>query len=1100
MDISIRQTLDTTKVPYGVLYNRVYGWSNLAHQQVVEASSRDRLITSWSDLYTASYNFGNSLTYAQFREHLVDYELNHTLPLIAIQYNFGLIDTVQQNPDSLVVDSLATSTDTAQVWAIGNNKLAKFINQQARLVGLYGTEVNQNTDVAIVADNLLLLQNTGNNITRYKIYNDGVLIATLLPNTKQVVQFSKAGNAVLTIVCELNNGELITSTQTLAVAPHKKIRAACGNDYHAFIESAIAFKGYDESVATTTILDYHVYYKYLNTAKTNCGDKITKPIFFLDGFDAGNGRNYEKIYNQYMTTDRKVFAKRGDVAEDLRARGYDLIVVNFPKLGEEIAWNDGTNPNIKVPETVHTASNTIVNRKNRDGGADYIERNAMAFVALVQHVNGLVATNAIGSGFAPEPLVIVGPSMGGQISRYALAYMEKQFVNTTLPVWKHKCRLWVSFDSPHEGANIAICAQQALNHMGDFFGQPAAIDNYNLQLRSPAARQLLIEQLDGLNGSATFHQNYYFGTSNNGFDALNTNGVFGSHGYPLDCRKIALVNGSRDGLEIQAPGTEVAFLRGVDKVGLGTVVLNFHMRFMENTGGINNTFEGYNMSSWPSLPGWHWTNYTNLTFFSPTANLFRSRTYQERDWNYWTLLPPGVPCTALNIAVWTLMYWAPQHFVHDKIFKYRSNFSTKNKNPHGSMDAVPGGMIDIIGQIMHPLDTIAHKNSKVTDMTFTDNACFIPVISSLGFKNSNFKWNKKISDRNLICNNGNETYFDNYYAPAVICNNGNETYFDNYYAPAVNEDHVTITDASYAWTIAELAKGRKGSDCISLCGVDKIVGNDFLCLNTTMTYTLSSFISLGVTSGTVTTWTHSAGLQITPDPLNPNNKVFVTALPTAGQTEWIKAVVQNPCGSEKIEIIKEIHSGAIVYTLTYQKLCPACCNYVAVVKCNNPWASAMYEWSDNGIYNSATASNTHGLYKPGASSSSCGAKVWVRIKDNCFNFTPLFSVFDCNAFKPEPGCLPKKDDDIVNTEFIGQEVSAFPNPSNDVWHVEIPNYLNKQIKMSLYDATGKEILNNEFKNLDKGLIDIDAKNLSPNIYLLKVLIDDRVFHIKLIKK
>ena len=56
------------------------------------------------------------------------------------------------------------------------------------------------------------------------------------------------------------------------------------------------------------------------------------------------------------------------------------------------------------------------NGKEIDGGADYIERNAMNHITLYQKLNNELIDNG-----SNEELVIIGPSMGGQISRYALA-------------------------------------------------------------------------------------------------------------------------------------------------------------------------------------------------------------------------------------------------------------------------------------------------------------------------------------------------------------------------------------------------------------------------------------------------------------------------------------------------------------------------------------------------------------------------------------------------------------------------------------------------------------------------------------------------------
>ncbi|MEJ7683709.1 MAG: hypothetical protein WKG06_38785 [Segetibacter sp.] len=86
--------------------------------------------------------------------------------------------------------------------------------------------------------------------------------------------------------------------------------------------------------------------------------------------------------------------------DELTDAGNDAVVLNFP------VYKIGVNPD--------------GSDRNRDGGTDYIERNAMVLVKLIKDINQTLIAN---SSF--EKITIVGPSMGGMIARYALAYMEK---------------------------------------------------------------------------------------------------------------------------------------------------------------------------------------------------------------------------------------------------------------------------------------------------------------------------------------------------------------------------------------------------------------------------------------------------------------------------------------------------------------------------------------------------------------------------------------------------------------------------------------------------------------------------------------------------
>ncbi|MBJ2175800.1 hypothetical protein JBL43_16215 [Aureibaculum sp. A20] len=355
-----------------------------------------------------------------------------------------------------------------------------------------------------------------------------------------------------------------------------------------FIISDYSFKGYEESFAFNGRSDYRIFYDKIKNDKV-----LNKPLIIIDGFDPqdkrkilrcdydfyreGKDRAVEDVMNYYNLNDA------GELEEiplinQLRLKGYDVIIVNNTNYCVEVA-------------APHAISTDLYDEENNrctqpgwnliDGGADYIERNGLNLVSLIQHINTAVATNG-----SNEELVIVGPSMGGQISRYALAYMEKNQI-------PHNTRLWVSVDSPHLGANIPMGAQALLNLLKED-GNDKATEFYEKQLGSVAARQQLIEfhqqrggnyhlvNQDNLNGrvasqgfprddGSEFYRKYYNNLQNNGLE--------GSDGYPQNLRKIALVNGSLTGskaLKDNATGnvfgaydansTQTVNIRGFNKV------------------------------------------------------------------------------------------------------------------------------------------------------------------------------------------------------------------------------------------------------------------------------------------------------------------------------------------------------------------------------------------------------------------------------------------------------------------------------------------------------------------------------------------------------
>jgi len=248
---------------------------------------------------------------------------------------------------------------------------------------------------------------------------------------------------------------------------------------------------------------------------------LDKPIIVVDGFDPGDSRDIAGLYSLLDFTGS---SGSQNLADLVRAEGFDVIILNFPVY-------------------VRAADGATV-----DGGTDFIERNAMLLVELLDIINTAKAGNN------PEQNVIIGPSMGGLISRYALNYMEANMLDADT-------RLYMSFDSPHHGANVPIGLQHQLNFLAYNGTQPIAevqplIDSF---LKSPAARQLLVDHFEAhlQSGSAvnfdptlTLPQAHPFRTQ---FES-NINS-FNLSGFPENTRNVAIINGSGIGSSYFAMGS-----------------------------------------------------------------------------------------------------------------------------------------------------------------------------------------------------------------------------------------------------------------------------------------------------------------------------------------------------------------------------------------------------------------------------------------------------------------------------------------------------------------------------------------------------------------
>jgi hypothetical protein len=224
----------------------------------------------------------------------------------------------------------------------------------------------------------------------------------------------------------------------------------------------------------------------------NGNTDFTRPVIISDGFDPGNIRDLSEIYD---------IVNQQSMVDTLRQRGYDLVLVNF------------------------------------NGGDDYIQRNAMLIVKLIQDINARM--QSAGTMKPANQIAVVGPSMSGLITRYALKYMEQNNI-------PHNVRNWIAFDSPMKGANVPLGVQHWLR----FYAEEAEVSGAQdaLQtLQGPAAKQMLTYYYTATSGQSAGHHSLYTSF----FNEIN------SMGFPQQTRIVAIANGSGYGNgQPYTPGTQ----------------------------------------------------------------------------------------------------------------------------------------------------------------------------------------------------------------------------------------------------------------------------------------------------------------------------------------------------------------------------------------------------------------------------------------------------------------------------------------------------------------------------------------------------------------
>ncbi len=690
---SLTSSLDKSSLTSDILYNRVTSFAKLASYNTTEnnTSNRKHFEQSFSELYRASKQ-EKLMTVEQLRN---EYSFDKNKVEIGILNT--VFHTLNYNNEDESLNGVSLDTIQNKFLAIPNKEI--FIAHNKTIIAPLKSYAKGENITYIFKNSLIFNINPDKNIAQltanfgagvaYTIIQDGVLITNEI-----TVNYSEQGNKELIFDIVYSDNTTLTTKASIYTSPEPE-------DEPYSVTATIPFPGYEDGdIPLYGSLEYRVFYH-------TGGSTLQKPLIFIDGFDPLDKRKIlrsemenpsdftkpsieELISNYQYPNDPN---PPTSFLNELQDKGYDVIIVNHP---------------------IHKLPiNGLV---EIDGGADYMERNAMAHIELYKEINGILAENG-----STEQLVIVGPSMGGQISRYALAYMEKEYEETGLAEWNHNCRLWVSIDSPHQGANIPIGSQANIFFLGYTIGNEDAKYMYDNKINSIAGKQMLKTQFSHSYPGRIDINGHIFATGSNFtvpsfytqyYNNLHNNGVAGSNGYPMaeDLRKVAMVNGSLTGNTNGSAGDEI-----------------FHVK-------------GYKRIFWKD------------------RRLFRNRNWFIKRHNQNNKIFHGEGADA--------------GWIYFETFETSIYFTNPYSN--GSMDAVSGGMFDTQKQIWDVLeDALQEKfgdNFTNPPAPYRKTHTFMPTHSTLdtsGFSN----WNQPIN-HNLVCSS--QTPFDSYFGEAQ--NTGHVTF------------------------------------------------------------------------------------------------------------------------------------------------------------------------------------------------------------------------------------------------------------------------------------------------------------------------------------
>jgi hypothetical protein len=492
-------------VTTGILYDRVANFANLDRFSTLSNSIEDKqnayiFWQGYSELYRAAM-----YPTPQLRIPCEELEANITkdtnfIEIGIIHHYYHVIDTLIAE-QKLYFDKDSILREDTTISASLYQQKETFVITPLVYHLNYG-------DLLFYVNRDYYFNNTEVSIEKIEIdFQDGLGLRTVDFNTLIEVNYQIEGDYTIHCQVTLSNGQNI---DTYSEVSYKNTQRKSGRNYVDYFVGADLLPTDPEDIpydgrGTGTM---RIYYK-------NSDQKLRNPILIADGFDPGNKRRFEHYLGDsdgksfwellYYDNNTKHF---GSYLIDVL--GYDLVLLDF------------------------------------NGGGDFIQNNAFVCIKAINMLNQMLQEDE-----GESQIVVVGPSMGGQITRYALTYME-QNPNQITNNGQHNCRLWIAYDSPHQGANISISAQIFMYFFGDLCGLSTAETIWDYTINCPAAKQMLKYQMNGVfdllpsilnaTNELTIPQypiNHYFSTYYQTINDL---------GYPNSSRILGVSNGNLDGV------------------------------------------------------------------------------------------------------------------------------------------------------------------------------------------------------------------------------------------------------------------------------------------------------------------------------------------------------------------------------------------------------------------------------------------------------------------------------------------------------------------------------------------------------------------------
>lgn len=967
--VSVFQNVDRSQISTGLLAEYGLDLINYRNFDGVALNDSNKIsLNEWRNLYISLYsmriNENTSMSYIDVVNSNLNQYHSDTINLVGLNFDYNTIRT-----DAITSNLLRVTND--QLFDVAGRTQSPYLKKTAFSIVAQKQVFNTMSSKFILRPELFFTNSTKTISTIQCDQGNGYFnIQWNVPFTLSDLQ--GYGN-FKTIKFKLNftdGSSLVSQTQLSFFSDVSTTQSTVTPQSFPYFTGSIPItssKSYLGESGKGTI--------YVALSSKNLTGRIRKPLIVAEGFDAWKiltpgDPNTNYSYFDFINQLNSQYTYLNDQIEN--ADEYDLIFLDY------------------------------------DNGTDHIQRNAYLLESVISYVNAQKQLNG-----SNEQNVVLGISMGGLVARYALRDMEKTGLT-------HQTRLFISMDSPHQGANVPLSLQTMLiqltritikvgvplgpqwkvYNVGDAY--PELRRGYDL-LFSPAARQMLKYQSNG--------ESYPTGTGT-AFQTFMTE--YQQLGYPVQSRNVAISNGSECGkVQLPQPLTDI-----------------FSYQF------------NYNMSYFEQL-GW--------SFSATIAGIFTNKPLQ--------LIPQGVLAPLSTKTSLYVDFWAKTLPSQQSVKIYQGKAGIKRKilgiipittnfidgfcNSSSTMlaiDSAPGGVANF---------TTFGFNANVPgfqDAFKQKSFGFVPTVSSLDIGGGAVS----ITPADLTAVYSTST-------PPVAPKN---TPFVNFVtAGGENQIHTEFNRNNGDWILAELRGQNPQYTCMQFCQGNVVInGVTNVCTNATFQLSQPGFDN--------TTWSISpAGLAT----LSQNGS-SVTVTKTGNGVVKLIANISGRCGTNTIT--KDIAIGNPMPIASPLLEDPILGKFKVSIE---PVVGATsYKWYENGtfktqnsntVYSGQTVRNFCGLYSIDVKAvSPCGES---NMGGYLFN-VPCEGTFVI-ANNPSDQSFEIVFNESQNTEALASSASLTTTTSESNYDVK------------LYD---KKMLLVKSKQTPNKRIVINTANLPNDIYFL----------------